>query len=294
MEVDVQRPEAFLGAGITSIHLSGYREGAPGYLQAAVQLDQGHSAVFINADQTVLQDTMWTFVQCTDEDLPPDSLEKWLSFTADSGLVWVGNSIRGYLTDNGLSTDLSFRLQPEAVQLAACVELYNMQNGALYSADSISQGFVHFTVPVTTTSQGPGNFYYQWVMAGQGILFDYAETDIETPPGQTTLDALAARVSVEEARGGNGDLLQAAACAQGLLWNAPDYRFGRGDPLLETVFGTELRHVVASCGSFAFSRGRFAYSWFLCRQAGYGLELDPDSATFLLDLLAVIMEMAGS
>lgn len=294
MSVDLNRPDAFLGAGIASIHLEGYHEDARGFLQEAVQLDQGHSAVSISVDRTVTQDTLWTVVQCIDDDLPPDSLGKWLWFTADSGLVWVGNSIRNYLVSNGLSTDLSFRLQPEAIELAACIELYNMQNGEFYCADSISDGFAYFTVPMTATSQGPGNFYFQWIMADQGVLFDTAELSIEEPPGQTTLDAIAARVSLEAAMGEEGDLLQAVACTQGLLWKASDYRFGEGDSLLESVFQTETRHVVACCCSFAFNRGKFIYSWFLCRQAGYGLELDPESVSFLLDLLCVIQEMAGS
>ena len=294
MEVDVTRSNAFLGAGITSIHMHSYHEAAIGYLQTAIQLDQGGSAVVRHAYQTVTQDTLWTSIQCVDEDIPADSLQKWLSFTADSGLVWVGNAIRDYLVLNDLSTTLSFRMKPpESSALAACIELYNMQNGAFYSADSISDGFVYFSVPVTATSQGPGSSYFQWVMADQGVLFDSADFQLSGEGGHITLDALAARVSLEDAREEDGDLLNAVACTQGLLWSSPDYRFGEGDQLLEGVFQTQLRHVVACCGSLAFSRGKVTYCWFLCRQAGYGLNLDPDSPTFLIDLLGVLQEMAN-
>lgn len=291
MSVDVTRPEAFLGAGISSIHLNGYHESATGYLQTAIQIDQGHSAVVHSAGQTVTQDTLWTSIQCIDNDLPQDSLQLWLSFTADSGLVWVGDRIMTYLDNNGLSTELSFRLKPESECLVACVDLYNMQNGVFYGADSILDDYVYFTVPVTATSQGAGSFYYQWVMAGQGVLFDSADLQMDENSSQTTLDALAARVSLEEARGEEGDLLQAVACTQGLIWNAPEYRFGKGDDLLESVYSIHLRHVAACCGSMAFSRGHFGYCWFLCKQIGYGLELDPESDTFLLDLLLVLLEM---
>ena len=291
MEVDITRPEAFLGAGIASIHLNGYHGSASSYFQTAIQLDQGQSAVVRHVNQVLVQDTLWTSVQCIDPDLPSDSLSIWLSFTADSGLVWIGNQIMNYLEENDLSTDLTFRLMPGPGLLGGCVDLYNMQNGQVYGADSISGNYVYFTVPMTRTSQGPGNYYCQWVMADQGILYDYAELLMGESPSQITLDAMAGRVSLEQARGSEGDLLQAAACTQGLIWNAPDYRFGKGDTLLESVYDTHLRQVVSCCGSIAFSRGRYEYCWFLCRQAGYGLELDPDSDSFLLELLQVLQEM---
>ncbi len=161
MEVDVQRPEAFLGRG--------YHFHTPQRLpRGRSRLSAGGCPAGSGAFSCVYQRRS-DGIAGHHVDLrsvhrrgpAPDSLEKWLSFTADSGLVWVGNSIRGYLTDNGLSTDLSFRLQPEAVQLAACVELYNMQNGALYSADSISR-LRAFHRSRYHDIPGPGNFYYQW------------------------------------------------------------------------------------------------------------------------------------
>lgn len=291
MEVDISRAEGFLGAGISTIYIGSWRETGRGFLQQAIQIDHGSSAVNIHTGNALYQDTLWTVIECTDPDLPADSLNTWLAYTADSGLVWVGETIRNYLLDNGLSTDLSFRLQPEANTLAACLELYNMQSGDFYAADSIRNGWIHFTVPMHSTSQGSQSFYYHWVMADDGVLYDFAETDLEGTFDQTSLDALAGRVSLEEAFGDEGSLLQAVACAHCLIEEAPDYRFGKGDELLESVFSLQLRHVVGCAASFAFSNEKFSYSWFLCRQIGYGEDLDPQSETFLMDLLLVLAEM---
>ncbi|PIE51089.1 hypothetical protein CSA37_01595 [Candidatus Fermentibacteria bacterium] len=125
MEVDVNRPEAYLGAGVASIFLNEYHSAAEGYLQTAIQLDQGHSAIINRVHQSLVQDTLWTVIECVDRDLPEDSLQSWLSATKDSGLVWVGSSIMDYLTSNTLDTDLSFRLKLNTDSLGACVELYN-------------------------------------------------------------------------------------------------------------------------------------------------------------------------
>lgn len=291
MDVDLSRAEGFLGAGVSTIYIGSWRETGRGFLQQAIQIDHGSSAVRIHTGKFLQQDTLWTVIECTDPDLPEDSLSAWLSFTADSGLVWVGETIRNYLLDNGFSTDLSYRLQPYANVLGACLDLYNMQSGDFYSADSIRDGWVHFTVPMHSTSQGPQGSYYQWVMADDGILFDFAEIDVEGNYDQNSLDALAGRVCLEAAFGDLGSLLQSTACSQCLIAAAPDYRFGHGNELMESVFNLQLRHVVGCTASFAFGSGKFSYCWFLCRQIGYGEDLDPQSATFLLDLLLVLTEM---
>ncbi|PIE51088.1 hypothetical protein CSA37_01600 [Candidatus Fermentibacteria bacterium] len=128
-------------------------------------------------------------------------------------------------------------------------------------------------------------------MADQSILFDYAELRIDPDCRQITFDALAAGVFLENAKGDAGNLLQAVACSQGLLRYSPDYSFGAGNALIQSVINAKLRHTASCCAAMAFSRGSFLYSWFLCRQAGYGLELDPDSSEFLLELLLVIQNM---
>ena len=291
MEVDISRAEGFLGAGISTIYIGSWRETGRGFLQQAIQIDHGSSAVNIHTEQCPLQDTLWTVIECIDPDLPLDSLNTWLAFTADSGLVWVGQTIRSYLLDNGYSTDISYRLLPKANAFTACLDLYNMQSGDFYAADSIRDGWIHFTVPMHSTSQGSQTTYYQWVMADDGVLYDFAEIDLEGNYDQTSLDALAGRVCLEDAFGDEGSLLQATACAQCLIEEAPDYRFGKGDELLESVFNLQLRHVVGCAASFAFSNGKFSYCWFLCRQVGYGENLDPESETFLMDLLLVLAEM---
>jgi len=291
IEVDVGRPGAYLGAGIASIFIESYWEEGEDYFQMAVQRSLGFSAIEQRLNQTIAQDTLWTVIECIDPDLPEDSLNSWLASSADSGVVWVGEQINNYLAANDLSTDLSFRMIPAGGTVASCVDLYNMQNGAYYTGDSISEGYVHFTVPLTTTKIGPSTFYYQWVMADQGVLLDYAVAHGTGQAEQTSLDALAGWVALEEAKGEQGQLLQSTACSQYLIWSAPDYRFGKGDTLLESVFDSRLKDIVACSASQAFTEGKFIYSWFLCRQVGYGLDLDPQSENFLFDLLVILMEM---
>jgi hypothetical protein len=291
IEVDVGRTEAYLGTGVTSIFIESYWEEGENYFQMAVQRSLGFSAIEQRLNQTIAQDTLWTVIECIDPDLPADSLNNWLASTADSGAVWVGEQINNYLTANDLSTDLSFRLIPDIRTIASCVDLYNMQNGASYNGDSISEGYVHFTVPRTSTQVGQGISYFQWVMADQGVLLDYTVAHGTEQAEQSALDALAGWAVLEEAKGEQGDLLQSTACSQYLIWAAPDYRFGSGDSLLESVFNSRLEDIVACSASLAYVEGKFIYSWFMCKQMGYGLYLDPLSETFLLDLLGVLMEM---
>lgn len=291
--LDVGRADGYLGAGVSCIFIEDCWGIADSYFQAAVQQDMGTSAVVRHLDQSLTQDTLWTVFQCVDPDLPQDSLDSWLALTADSGSIWVGQTIRDYLVEGGFDTSLDFRFQPGTEDPVACLELYNIQSGGFYSADSISSGYVHFTVPMKVTSQGMGSSYYTWIMADQGVRFDYAVFHGSANAGQITLDALAAWVMLQEVRYPEGDLLMGVACSQGLLQCAPDYLFGKGEQAREGVFDTDIVEVVASAASQCFLGGNHVYSWHICREAGYGLELDPLSPTFLLELLELISWMQG-
>jgi hypothetical protein len=293
MALDVSRADGYLGAGVSSIYLEDCWPSADSYFQAAIQQDFGRSAVLEHLSQNRTQDTLWTVFQCVDSDLPQDSLQLWLALTADSGSVWVGGKIHDYLVSRELDTDLLYRFIPGNEEPAACLELFNMQSGESYLADSVRGGFVYFTAPVSVVSQGLGVQYYTWVMADQAVVYDYATFTAETGAGQITRDALAAWTMLQEVRGADGNLLLSAACARGLLWADPDYRFGAGDSIRGAVFQTDIDDVVSTCASHAFTEGLFIYSWFLCREAGYGLGLDPFSPGFLLELLQVIQSMQG-
>ncbi len=294
MALDVSRADGYLGAGVSCIFLENYWPSADSYFQAAIQQDLGRSAVMEHLCQNRTQDTLWTVFQCMDSDLPQDSLQSWLLLTADSGSVWVGRQIHDYLVSRELDTDLLYRFIPGDDDPAACLELINLQSGEGYQADSIRGGFVYFTAPVSVVSQGLGVQYYTWVMADQAVVYDYATFSAGTGAGQITRDALAAWIMLQEVRAADGNLLLSAACARGLLRVDPEYRFGAGDSIREAVFDTDIDDVVSTCASHAFTEGLFVYSWFLCREAGYGLGLDPFSPGFLLELLDVILSMQGA
>ncbi|MCK5785184.1 MAG: hypothetical protein KAH54_01355 [Candidatus Sabulitectum sp.] len=292
IDVDVMRAEGFLGAGVASLFLEDYWDQGNDFLQIAIQRDLGISIVVQHLEEVQTQDTLWTLFECVDPDLPEDSLDLWLSLTADSGAVWVGLQIYNYLTVNELNTNLLFRFRPVHENAVSCLDLYHPGSGWFLYSDSMSDGYVYVTVPVHTL-YGSGEYYYTWVMVNQGLSYDYATFDAGTSAGQITLDALAIWSALQELRGEDGDILQAAACAQGLLQIAPDYSFGYGIPMRESVFDIDIVDVTASGASSAFFYTRYIYAWSMCKHAGYGLDLDPLADDFLFDLLELLMQMKG-
>lgn len=291
IDVDVNGAEGFLGAGISSLFLEDYWEFGDNFFQVAIHNDHGGSVVVKHLEEVQFQDTLWTVFQCVDPDLPGDSLNYWLSFTADSGDIWVGQKIFDYLTLNGFSTDLLFRFAPEHDNTVACLDIYRAQSGAFNSCDSTASGFVYVTIPVRTIRVGPGYYHHSWIEADRNIIYNYAVFDLNGSTGQVTLDALAGRLMLQEVRGTEGDLLQATACAYGLLQVAPNYQFGTDDPVREGVFDIDAVDVAASGASCAFFNQKYIYSWFMCKQVGYGLDIDPQSDNFLLEILELIMQM---
>ncbi len=289
--VDLARAEGFLGAGVACLFLEDYWSQGDAFFQSAIQKDCGGSIVVQYQDEVQIQDTMWTVFQCIDPDLPQDSLDAWLPLTADSGEVWVGERIYGYLFANQLSTDLQFKFSPSNSNAVACVDLFNVQSGAFYCGDSTASGSVYLTVPLRILNVGKGTDYHTWVMVGQNIIYDYALFSTSGLEGQITLDALAARVMLQEIRGDTGDLLQSVASTAGLLQIAPNYKFGTGNPVREGVFDTDMVDVSASAASYAFVNRNYTNSWFICKQVDYGLNLDPQSENFLLDLLELFAQM---
>lgn len=291
IDVDVNRAEGFLGAGISSLFLEDYWELGDNFFQVAIHNDHGGSVAVKYLEEVQFQDTLWTVFQCVDPDLPQDSLNYWLSFTADSGEVWVNGKIYDHLTENGFSTDLLYRFSPEHDNAVACLDIYRAQSGAFNSCDSTASGYIYVTIPVRARYMGGMIWHYSWIVVGQNIIYDYAVFDLTGSIGQLTQDALAGRLMLQEVRGTEGDLLQATACAYGLLKAAANYEFGADDPVREGVFDIDAVDVAASGASCAFFNQKYIYSWFMCKQVGYGLDLDPQSDNFLLEILELIMQM---
>ncbi len=286
IETDVTRPEAYLGAGTACGWLEERWEAADGYLLMAIERDLGHSAVHLHRSEYQVQDTMWTVFQCIDPDLPGDSLQAWLAMTADSGYQWVNSRIYGYLVSGGYDTNLSFRFSPPGESPVACLEVLNTQAWAPFSSDSVRGDSIYFRAEYLGSFVG-------WVSVGQYVRYDYASLDCGGAPGQITLDALAVRSVFEDLRGEDGDPLLAASCAQGLLGLDPGYVFGEGVPHRSSALSLNSTQVAAAAASCAFLQESFLYAWFICREAGYGYGLDPESEDFLFALMELINQMQG-
>jgi len=291
--VDLTKPEGFLGAGVACIFLENHIQLADAFFQSAIMKDYGSSVVTLYEDETQVQDTMWTVFECIDSDLPEDSLEFWLSLTSDSGEVWVGQQIYNYLFINDLSTDLEFRFSALQSNAFACTDLFNVQSGEFYGGDSTSSDFIYVTIPLHVLNIGTFQGYYTWIMVNQNITYDYATFNSSSSGGQITQDAIASRVMLQEVMGDSGSLLQAVACASGLVQIAPDYKFGEGNLLRESAFDINIIDVAASAASLSFLNEKYINAWYLCKQVGFGHDLNPFSENFLLDLLNLFNEMGG-
>lgn len=285
IETDVTRPEAYLGAGVACSYLEERWGETDDYYRMAIQRETGHSAVFTHLAESQVQDTMWTVFRCIDPDIPPDSLETWLEQTSDSGYVWVNSRILDYLQENGYDTALSFRFAPVAEAPLACLQVVNSQSGRVYGCDSVKSDSIYFTAE---------HFgYLGWVSVGHCLTYDYSSLRAGGGTGQTALDALACWTLFQDLRGAEGDPLRAAACAQAVLNLDPSYVFGDGYPARQQALSLYAVEVAAGAASCSFLDESFIYAWFLCREAGYGYGLDPESEDFLFALMELINQMQG-
>lgn len=282
-------PGGYVGAGWASLYLPDYWRIADQYFYMAVQQQAG---MFPLGDfsESQVQDTMWTVFECLHPDLPASVLDPILEQTDSLGIVWVGEQIEAIVGD----ADLPYRFQPMESGVIAMFEIINGYTTVASDVDSIVDGWVYVTVPQSVLEVADED-YYTWIGVDQQVNYEYRifdQTGIVS--GQYLLDALAGSVMLQDIRGvESGDALLGCASAFALDILDPTYTFGEGEYYAghESLSNMQVKGTGAA---LAFASQYFKFAWFTCLSEGQGMGLDPMSASFVTDLMAVIENMLNS
>ncbi|MBD3371022.1 hypothetical protein GF402_11770 [Candidatus Fermentibacteria bacterium] len=291
LDADLTYAEAYLGAGMSCLYLRDYWGKANEYFYMAIQEEAGEPVAILYEEESQTQDTMWTAFECVDPDMDQDSLEKWLGMTASQGKVWVSAQILFYLSGGGYDTDLQYRFRPVGENCVSSLEIMNLESGDQEYIDSVSGGYVYVNVPLTVLEDYyPDEDYYSWIMVDQQVQYDYGTFSPASSTGQISLDALAGWALLQDLRGENGAPVTSALGVQSIAQMDTSYSFGAGQQY-EGYVDMDLTSVAGSVASFLFEQENYLYSWYMCKLAGHGLGLNPDSPAFLLELLSLIETM---
>ena len=288
IDVNPSKPQAYLGAGWASLYLPDVWRIADSYFYMAIQTNAGYYPLNGYSESQV-QDTMWTTFDCLHPDLPNIVLNPILEKTADSGLVWVADSIHNIVGD----VSMSYRFKPLNTGVKAMFEAVNSYSTLHCEVDSIAGGWVYITVPLGVMEIG-GDDYYVWINADNQINYDYRVFDRSgSPGGQIFYDALAGCCMLQDIRGEYGDQLLGCVSAWALDLLESDYTFGYGLQYegYEVVSNLQLKGTAAS---LAFARQYFKFAWFTCTSEGQGTDLNPGDPDFVTGLMAVIENMLNS
>ncbi|MCK5115763.1 MAG: hypothetical protein KAR44_04130, partial [Candidatus Aegiribacteria sp.] len=256
IDIDPASPQAFLGAGWSSLYLPDYWRIADEYFFMAIQNKIGYYPLSGYSESQV-QDTMWTTFDCLHPDLPNAVLNPILEQTADSGIVWVGEQIEGIVG----GVDMPFRFQPLNDGVLAMFKAVNGYTTLECEVDSIAAGWVYLNVPMATMDIG-GDDYYTWISAAEQINYEYRVFyQTGAAGGQLFWDALAGSCILQDIRGENGDPLLGCVTAWTLDLQDSDYIFGYGQIYEghEVVSNLQLKGTAAA---LAFANQYFRFAWF--------------------------------
>lgn len=300
IDMDVERPEGYLGTGWCSILLPDYWTLGNQYQFMAVQQDGGTWPVAVNAE-TQMQDIPWETFQCIDPELTDDDYYVINSYGTSDSVVVGGTvvfaptpakptmdnlEIGDWLFSQYSNMPFKYTFEIDDPNVAA---IFRVANGfSLIDArvDSIVNGpastTVYINMPHVRVSVGDGN-YRTWCMNGNAMSYEYATY---TPAGGSTgiaNDAIAAFGILQHARGVNGDLYAGVAALAGLADEGP-YSFSH-------YSGLSSLKLKGMAAAMAYANTEFRFALYLCRSEGYGMNIGPSDPDFLVTLMQQIEMM---
>ncbi len=300
IEMDASRPAGFLGAGWCSIVDSEYWIVGDQYDYMAVQLDGGTWPVATES-KTLVQDKNWTVLECidpvlTDNDIlvinswgTTDSLvvDGYNVFIPTSGKPAMDNvEIGKWLYRQYSNRRFQYTFDIADPNVRALFVAANGFSNHYASVDSVTNGAsastVYLSVPFVDVKVG-SDHYNTWCMYENVMTFEYATY---SPPAEQLAfgtDAIAAYGILQNARGGNGDVLSGVAMLLGIA-DDDQYSFSH----YSGITSLKMKGMAAA---MAFSNQYFRSALGICRQAGYGLNIEVADSNFLVELMQVIETM---
>lgn len=298
LEMDTSRPEAYHGAGWTSILLPDYWMVGDQYDYMTVQHDGGVWPVEFFTE-TITQDLPWSVFECVNPVLTANDItviNAWGSTDTliidDTLVVFEPDSLKPAM-DNIEIGDW-FYSQYGAIRFQYAFEIADPGVKALFTVvngfsllncgvDSIVNGAdtstVYMSVPYANLDLG-GDHFKTWCMFENVMTFEYAT--YEPAGGQTAFasDAVAAYGILQDARGDNGDLYFGVATLLGIAEEG-EYSFSH----YAGITSLKLKGMAAA---MAFRTQNFRPALGICRKAGFGLDIEVSDSDFLIQLMQAI------
>ncbi len=304
IDMDVSRPEGYLGAGWCSIMIPDYWVTGDQYDYMAVQQDGGTWPVStMSGSQT--QDLMWTTFQCIDPVLTANDMlviGSWgttdtliIIDGTDTTVVFEPDSIKPamdnyeigeWLYDQYGAIDFKYTFEIDDPNVNTLFTVFNGYSLIDATVDSLVNGTdvttVYITMPYDRTPVGSED-YRTWCMYDNVMSYEYAT--YEATGGSTSIanDGVAAYGILQHARGVNGSLYDGVASLLGLADEA-EYSFSHYGGL------TSLK-LKGMAAAMAYANTQFKFALAVCRGEGYGLGISTEDPDFEIQLMQVIETM---
>ena len=307
IDIDVTRPEAFLGAGWSSIHLSDYWNIGGDFFYMAGQNDGGNWPV-ATGKATITQDVDWTVFECINPVLSESTMsvieaygETWLDWPKSGDTTVVDNFIIGaflygaapfnadhndpqspkygniafkyrYVSDIPNFFGMTSAVNDWSLNDAIGVDSLVVENGKMVAYLNVP----YRNVPIEGTN------YRTWILAEHDIKFDYATYSLSAGATAITRDAMAGFAALQMAKGLSGDMVAGVAAAFG-VYNGGDYSFAHSTMNRNNVLG--------QAAAMTFLQQQFRFTLYAVQTAGFGLGINVADPNFVLELSQAIQEM---
>lgn len=307
IDVDVTRPEAYLGAGWASIHLSDYWNIGGDFFYMAAQNDGGNWPVTTNK-ATITQDIDWTVFECIDPVLSESTMsvieaygETWFDWPTAGDTTYIDNQIIGAFLYGSAPFNVahndpqspkygnvSFKYRyvsdiPNFFGMTSAVNDWSLNESIGVDSLVPENGNIvaYLNVPYLLVTI-EGTRYRTWIMADHDIKFDYATYDLPAGATAITRDAMAGYAALQMAKGLSGDMISGVAAAFG-VYNGGDYSF---------IHSTMNRNnVLGMAATMTFLQQQFRFTLYTVQTAGFGLGINVADPNFLVELSQTIQEM---
>ena len=302
LEADVTRPDAYLGAGWSSILLPGYWGTGDQYDYMALQLDGGTWPVEFNT-VTVEQNLDWSEFVCIDPVLTANDImvinawgDSLLVVEGDTLVPHIGGGDTTLVVENAVIGDWLYG-QYSNIRFQYTFEIADPNVKALFSVangfslidssvDSIINGAsastVYLSVPYVRVKVGDA-YYRTWCMYENAMTFEYATYDAPTEPLAFGTDAIAAYGILQNAKGVNGSEHLGVATLLGLA--------AEGEYTFSHYAGITTLKLKGMAAAMAYSNLHFRPALGICREAGYALDVEVSDPNFLVELMQAIEMM---
>lgn len=307
IDIDVTRPEAFLGAGWSSIHLSDYWNIGGDFFYMAGQNDGGRWPI-TTGKATVEQDPGWTVFECINPVLSPSTMsvleaygETWTDWPKDGDVTLIDNLIIGdFLYGappfNTAHNDpqspkygnMAFKYRydsdiPNFFGMTSAVNEWSLNSSIGVDSLVLENGemVVYLNVPYRLYTVS-GTNYRTWIMAENEMKFDFATYSLPSGATAITRDAMAGFAALQMAKGLSGDMIAGVAAAFG-VYNGGEYSFAHS--------GMNRNNVLGMGAAMAFLQQQFRFTLFTVQTAGFGMGIAVADPDFLVELAQVIQTM---